>query len=371
MNEPPRWIRLAAATLLAGACAAAPMRWHGAFAADAASAGRVAASDKSAAPNASESVVTPQLIETISAGMNYLASQQNVDGSFDGGGPKVAMTALSLMSFLAAGHVQDSGKYGLVVHHAIDYLLAHVPDDGYAGRVDGSRMYGQGIIALALTEAYGVEEDAARRKQIMTVLQRMLKVIEKAQDVNKPKNYAGGWRYEPQSGDSDLSLSGWNALTLRAMRGIGLDVPKARVDRAVGFVVMCFRPEQKGFSYQPGGEPSLAMTGVGLLNMYLLASAERPELPIAGAYLTSHPINQDTPYPYYAAYYATQAAYQAGGVTWQSVWSAAHQHLSALQQKDGGWPQSKNGEEPGRIYATAMSLLTLSVPYRILPIYQR
>ncbi len=370
MNEPQAWIRRAAVTLLGVACIASPMRLHATFAVDAA-AGLPVDSGKVTAPEASESVVTPQLIETISAGVAYLASQQNADGSFDGGGPKVAMTALSLMSFLAAGHVQDSGKYGLVVHHAIDYLLAHVPADGYAGRVDGSRMYGQGIIALALTEAYGVEEDATRRKQIMTVLRRMLKVIEKAQDVNKPENYAGGWRYEPQSGDSDLSLSGWNALTLRAMRGIGLDVPKARVDRAVGFVIKCFRAEQKGFAYQPGGEPSVAMTGVGLLNLYLLASAERPELPIAGAFLTSHPINQDTPFPYYTAYYATQAAYQAGGATWQSVWAAAHQHLSSLQQKDGGWPQSKNGEEPGRIYATAMSLLTLSVPYRILPIYQR
>lgn len=370
MNEARRWIRRAAVTLLAGACIASPMRLRGAFAAGSAAAAQDTASGKPA-PDASESLVTPQLIETISSGVSYLASQQNPDGSFDGGGPKVAMTALSLMSFLAAGHVQDSGKYGLIVHHAIDYLLAHVPEDGYAGRVDGSRMYGQGIIALALTEAYGVEEDAARRKQIMMVLQRMLKVIEKAQDVNKPDNYAGGWRYEPQSGDSDLSLSGWNALTLRAMRGIGLDVPKARVDRAVGFVAKCYNADQKGFAYQPGNAPSVAMTGVGLLNLYLLASAESPQLSAAGTFLTSHPINQDTPFPYYSAYYATQAAYQAGGHTWQAVWSAAQQHLSSLQQKDGGWPQSRTGEEPGRIYATAMSLLTLSVPYRILPIYQR
>jgi hypothetical protein len=38
---------------------------------------------------------------------------------------------------------------------------------------------------------------------------------------------------------------------------------------------------------------------------------------------------------------------------------------------DGGWPQSRNGEEPGRNYATSMALLTLAVPQNLLPIYQR
>ena len=45
--------------------------------------------------------------------------------------------------------------------------------------------------------------------------------------------------------------------------------------------------------------------------------------------------------------------------------------LLPIQNPDGGWPQSTSSEEPGRVYATSMSLLTLTVPYRILPIYQR
>jgi hypothetical protein len=319
----------------------------------------------------SEDGVTPQLDETVARGLAYLARQQNPDGSFDGGGPKVAMTGLSLMSFLAAGHVPDSGKYGLAVHHAIDYLLKRIPEDGYVGKVDGSRMYGQGIVALALAEAYGVEPDESRRKQIRTALQSLLKVILKAQDVAKAEAFAGGWRYEPQSGDSDLSLSGWNALALRALQNIGLDVPKQRVQRAVAFVLQCYRPQQKGFAYQPGGEASPAMTGVGVLNLYLLDAADRPELKDASAFLAAKTITEDTRFAYYSMYYATQAAYQAAGNTWPAVWNNTRQRLATLQQKDGGWPQSKSGEEPGRVYATAMSLLTLSVPYHMLPIYQR
>jgi hypothetical protein len=315
--------------------------------------------------------MTPQLDETIARGLSYLARQQNADGSFDGGGPKVAMTGLSLMSFLAAGHVPDSGKHGLAVHRAIDYLLKHIPAEGYVGKVDGSRMYGQGIIALALAEAYGVEPDEQVRKEMLTKLAGMLKVILAAQDVAKAEAFAGGWRYEPQSGDSDLSLSGWNALALRALQNIGLDVPKQRVQRAVGFVLKCYRPEQKGFAYQPGGEVSAGMTGVGVLNLYLLDAADRPELKGAAELLAKKLVTEDTRFAYYSMYYATQAAYQAAGETWPAVWNHTQQRLNALQQKDGGWPQSKSGEEPGRVYATAMSLLTLSVPYHMLPIYQR
>src|SRR5262249_27682918 len=88
----------------------------------------------------------------------FLASQQNTAASSSTpAAPKPAITALCLMSFLSTGHTPDTGKYGPVVRHAADYLLKSIPDDGYVGRADGSRMYGQGIVTLALAEVYGVE----------------------------------------------------------------------------------------------------------------------------------------------------------------------------------------------------------------------
>jgi hypothetical protein len=53
------------------------------------------------------------------------------------------------------------------------------------------------------------------------------------------------------------------------------------------------------------------------------------------------------------------------------VWKTTQDQLLAVQMEDGGWPQSRQGEEPGRAYATSMAVLTLAVPYRLLPIYQR
>jgi hypothetical protein len=89
----------------------------------------------------------------------------------------------------------------------------------------------------------------------------------------------------------------------------------------------------------------------------------------AAKFLAGHPVNDATPFQYYAMYYATQAAHQAGGETWAAVSKATSTRLLTTQAKDGSWP--KLGQEPGQVYATSMAVLTLTVPYGLLPVYQR
>jgi hypothetical protein len=320
---------------------------------------------------AAEAELSPRLDPAITRGLAFLAKQQKPDGSIEAGGPRAATTALSLMAFLSSGHTPREGKFGPNVTAAVDYLVQVAPADGYFGKIDGSKMYGHGIITLTLAEAYGVERDKARREKLRGILDRAVKVILDAQKVPKDQAHAGGWRYEPRSNDSDLSLSGWCALALRAASGVGIQVPKDRVELAMQYVLKCYHKDQKGFSYQPGQEVTLPMTGVGVLNLHLLGGADRPEAAAAAETLGKKFVTPETRFPYYAYYYTTQAAYQAGDPIWPAVWKVTQDQLLDQQQPDGGWPQSRSGEEPGRIYATAMSVLSLTVPYRLLPIYQR
>jgi hypothetical protein len=314
----------------------------------------------------------PRVDRAVAAGLAYLAQQQNPDGSWEGGGPRVAMTALSLMAYLAGGHTPDVGRHGLVVRRAVDRLTEMVPDDGYFGKVDGSRMYGQGIATLALIEAMGVEPDVARRKKMRAAAERCIDVILKAQDVHKGSdNEAGGWRYEPQSSDSDLSLTAWCTLSLRAAQNAGLNVPKQRTRRAAAYILRCFSDRDGGFGYQPRNPASPAMTGVGVLGLYLLEEPADAQVTAGVRYLLDHPPDDQTRFPYYTMYYTTQAAYQAGDEAWRPIWQANRDQLLSLQTPDGSWPQSRSGEEPGKIYATSISVLTLSVPYRLLPVYQK
>jgi hypothetical protein len=313
----------------------------------------------------------------VDAGLEFLARQQATEGFINSNGPKIALTGLSLMAFLAAGHTPDVGPYGVVVRRALDWLVQQVPADGYVGNTDSSRMYGQGIVTLALAEAYGVETDGPKRQRLNVAITRALQVILKAQQVAKDPAHAGGWRYEMNSPDSDLSLSGWNALALRACRNIGLDVPGDSVGGAVQYVIRCFRADQNGFSYQPGLDVAPSMTGVGVLSLQLLSphaestATTRPEAQAGGVLLGKMLVDETTRFGYYSHYYVTQAAFQLGGDVWAKVWPNARTRLLALQTADGGWPPSTTAEEPERVYATAMSLLTLTVPYQILPIYQR
>ena len=325
-----------------------------------------------AAPK-TEEALPPDLDNSISNGLNFLAKHLEPDGSFAGGGPKVAMTGLGLLAFLASGNTPDLGRHGLLVRQTTDFLLMQQAPDGYFG--SGERgMYIHAIAALALAEVYGVESNAERRARTRSALDKAVRVILDAQ--NAPKSnpaFVGGWRYERNSADSDLSLSGWNVLALRAAQDIGIQVPNDASQRAAEFVMHCYNERAKAFAYQPGNEPQAGETGIGLLCLYELAAGDKnaAALQEATRFLESHPIDDNAPFPYYGTYYVTQAAFQRGDETWSKVGRPGLERLIKLQEKDGGWPQSKSAQEPGRIYSTAMAVQSLAVPYRLLPVYQR
>jgi hypothetical protein len=313
----------------------------------------------------------PEVDASVERGLDFLAKLQRPDGAISDGPNPVAMTGLSLLAYLSAGHTPDAGRHGIVVRSAIECLLKSVPDDGYVGSVDGSRMYGQGIVALALAEAYGVENDAQRRKKIRLTLTRMIGVILKAQQAPKSAEFAGGWRYEPGSNDSDLSLSGWSALSLRAAQNVGLNVPKEPIEKAVGFVLKTFKDDEGAFAYQPGQTPTIAMTSVAVLNLHMLDAADKQQVKRATEWLLKKPIKSDERFFHYAIYYSTQASRQVGGALGDQAWANNRKLLLERQQPDGGFAPSPTREEPGRAYATAMSVLTLAVPFEMLPIYQK
>ncbi|HTW94991.1 MAG TPA: hypothetical protein VMD30_09375, partial [Tepidisphaeraceae bacterium] len=135
--------------------------------------------------------LTPQVTDAVSRGIAFLAAHQKPDGSLDDEGrPRVAVTGLGLMAMLACGDVPDEGKYGPAARAAADWLVRIEPADGYFGQIDGSRMYGHGIVTLALAEAIGVESDPVRRQREMAALRRAVEVIFKAQDVQKDPPFA-------------------------------------------------------------------------------------------------------------------------------------------------------------------------------------
>src|SRR5262249_44022882 len=186
---------------------------------------------------------------------------------------------------------------------------------------------------------------------------------------------AGGWHDEPQSTESDLSVTASCIVALRACQGAGLVVPKLAVDRAAGYVLRCYRQEQKGFASQPGGDVSPGTTGAALLSLYMLGIVDDATIAPAAKSLVDQGVSESAKYYYLSTYYITHAAFQAGQTTWPAVWKrTCEQLLPAQRADDGSWPVRNGGsaeEKKGSVYATEMAVLTLAMPLRLLPIYQR
>jgi len=313
--------------------------------------------------------------EAIVRALRYLATQQQPSGGWNidaFGGETTAGASLAVMSFLAAGHVPDEGPYGESINRGVQYVLEHQEPNGLLMHRRGhGQMYEHGISSLMLAEVSGMvpERMAAATKK---GLERAIRLILESQQVRKPAGQSGGWRYQPTSTDSDLSVTGWQLLALRAAKDIGTDVPAANIDLAIDYVKKCASRDGRGFCYQPGGGPTPVLTGTGLLALQVCGEDDCAEVHGAADFLRVRPLRYSEAWFFYGVYYTTIAMYKRGGDDWDRARPSLFQELLANQQPDGSWRANNSNEAPfGRIYSTSMAVLALSVEYGYLPIYQR
>ena len=88
--------------------------------------------------------------------------------------------------------------------------------------------------------------------------------------------------------------------------------------------------------------------------------------------LFKHGIKPDERWFYYTAYYYAQGMYQRGEKYAAEGKKVTANVLLPLQSQQGWW-EGRGGEERqgGKIYATSLAVLALSVKNHFLPIYQR
>jgi len=312
--------------------------------------------------------------DAVDKALLYLARQQDKDGSFPTPmGRNTGITALSIMAFLAKGHVPGRAPYGDTINRGIDSILDSQHFNGMlvgSSRVHGP-MYCHTIATLLLSEVSGMV-DPDRQRRIDDALGKALRVILAAQQIVKPPHLQGGWRYQLESRDSDISCSGWALMSLRSARNSGAAVPAEAIEDAIKFVLAC-RSSEGGFAYQPGGPPGLARTGTALLCLELCGHHRDRVTTAAGDWILRHlPNSQYDDFFYYAIYYGAQGMFQLADDHWDRFGEHMYRLLLRLQRDDGSWPESGGNErQAGPCYSTAMAVLAMSVAHRQLPIYQR
>ncbi|TWU45580.1 hypothetical protein Q31b_07550 [Novipirellula aureliae] len=327
--------------------------------------------------------------------IDFLIDKQDSEGAIADRNHPVTMTSLAIMAMASIGtQPSDNSKFAHSMRRAIDYVLkpVHQTKEGYFGQYDSSRMYGHGITTLMLTEMLGMGVSRDQNRRIFEALAPAIALILAAQKVPKSRRHRGGWRYEPTSRDSDLSVSVWQVMALRSAKNDSLNVPKQAIDFAIEFLQESFaQPEllttatsatpagedgalvRCGFTYMPGSRQStFAMTSAGLLAIQVCGLYESPMVTSAAEWLLKYPPEKNDRFFFYGIYYYAQAMHQAGGKYAKTAEEVTSKMLLDSQKTNGSWV-AENSEERnvGAVYATSLAVLSLSVRYHYLPIYQR
>ncbi len=342
--------------------------------------------------------ISPQVKQSVDRAVAWLLLQQKASGYFSespseqrvarGDLPthSAAMTSLALMGLASVGHVpSDPSPEGKAAAKALRFIVDNLVADenGYLGRSDRSRMYGHGIITLMLTEMLGMSIDADTDRKVHDLAESGVKLILAAQRVQKNDSNRGGWRYEPQSSDSDISVSVWQLMSLRAGKNAGLSVPAEAIADAVSYIKRSYRSERDAqgvpkdlaaaFSYEPyGGRQTFSTTAAGLLSLMVCGQYNAPEVVGSANFLMKSPPEISEPWFYYGNYYYAQGMYQRGGDFAATARRRTEDALLKVQTPEGAWfPKNGNEKSAGPIYATSLALLSMSVYHHFLPIYQK
>jgi hypothetical protein len=317
-------------------------------------------------------------------GLKWLQSIQRSDGSWcfaeigesDQPGQltttDMGATAMALLCYLGAGYTHEvDSPFQQTVRSGLVYIVKQARHTSSGADLRGqfqanSGLYVQGIATICLCEASAMSPTDKDLKLLATEAVRFLG---RSQD---RKN--GGWRYWP--GDQgDLSVTGWQLMALHSAKSGGIKVQSSTIRDAKEFLNSVQLENGAFYAYMPRAPKTDSMTAVGLLcRMYNGWRRDRPALIQGVEYLAEV---GPQPGSIYYNYYATQVLHHWGGELWKNWNLRMRDELVQTQRQEGpaagswdhvDWSDHGLG---GRLYQTTLSILTLEVYYRHLPLYRR
>ncbi len=333
----------------------------------------------------------------IDLGLAWLARHQDAGGGWstkdfdehctgsprcDGKGTiehEVGLTGLAVLAFIRAGHLPDSkSSHAGAVKKAIDRLMEDQGADGCFPKQVGEFMYDHAIAGLAISEAARLTHAKAYGRSAQKGIDFLLKA----------QNPGFAWRYEMRCGDNDTSVTGWCVQTLASAGPAGLRFDRdayqgarewlRRVTNSRGVV-----------GYQAPGDPGSyingvndqwlnhpTMTAVGLsMKLEMDGKNDDPWMKAAQGIIMKDLPSWDEDkktvdfYYWHSAVRALLELEAPDGTAWKAISRVAKETLVSNQSlfggacKIGSWNPKvdKWGPVGGRVYATALNVLTLEL----------
>jgi len=340
----------------------------------------------------------PEYRTMLDNGLDYLAKQQARDGHWEAGGGQfaTAMTGVAGTTLLMEGSTLREGKYSENIRRAVDYLVKHAQKDtGLIGGINDPNqglgyLYGHGFSMLFLSQVYGEEEDAERRKQLEEILNKAVKFCVLAQTDR------GGWGYLSAKDGNNFdegSVSVTQVQALRACRNAGIVVPKQAIDMVHKYLKDCTTPKggviyslASGGGAQAGAErPTITVAAIA--SMFSTGEYDsdlaKKWLKFVKPIVPIDTVGQEQfGHSEYTQYYYGQVIYMLGEdgyaklfpdsraddrLQWSKYRKAFFAFLQRTQQKDGSW----RGTPIGPVWTSSCFLTVLQLDHGTLPIYQR
>jgi hypothetical protein len=336
-------------------------------------------------------VIPRDVSQIYDRGLKFLADSQSQDGTWNAGEPGAAMTqglenaakadgswasegkqgagvtAIALLAFLASGDDANFGIYSGHIRKALRSLIG--AQDANTGCF-GPSMYHHGFAMLALAEAYGAVDDRTLwpdGKAPRSVGQA-LELAVRAAISSQKSNPTNAWRYSPSARDADASVTGAVIIGLLAARNAGIEVPDESIDKSLAYFRSMMDNSGDVFYVSISNRLSTSMARVSIASL-AYAVARRKDLKEYKAtlgYLKQRIAETSGPFGEYTLYYEAQALFQGDLDSWEKWNKLLVRQLRSAQQPDG----SIKGRFNPTI-STSLSLLSLAVNYRFLPVYER
>jgi hypothetical protein len=309
---------------------------------------------------------------------SHMNNGQPPAATFDAG-----VSGLALLAFLGYGQTHRVGKFKRTVRRGLKYLKGVQQASGCFGHTEGeSWIYNHALGTMAMCEAYAVTRDNILKGPAQKAIDYMVQA----------QNPGYGWKYEPRSGKSDTSVTGWMVLALKAAKMGKLVIPQSAFDGAIAWFdrmtlssggragkVGYMRPGDNGAKLA-GRPPDTfksmpTMTSVAVLCRIFCGQKRAHKKIQQGVSILmknlpdwNKPRNDKVNFYYW--YYGTYAMFQVGGPKWKTWNEAMKKALLKTQRagricQDGSWdPVGEWCIVGGRCYATAINVLTLEIYYR-------
>lgn len=305
------------------------------------------------------------------------------------------LTGLATLAFLGAGHTHKYGRFKDTVQLSLKYMISVQAADGLVGGKRGHYMYNHSICALALAEAYGMTKSPLIKAPATKAVEYLIKA----------RNDGMAWRYGEKDGDNDVSVTGWCVMALKSAKAAGIEVPgmdqafkdaenfieamtdtdyyvtgyKSRPPKGYqGPTSSRFINEEIGVNTADTHDANHTPTAIATMcRVFFGYKQNDPRLRGGASILAQMMPVYDTggggkrsQVDFYYWYYATLAMFQMGGDFWKqwnkNMKKAIVDNQMLKGSARGSWDPEPEawGKLGGRVYATAVNVLSLEIYYR-------